>query len=117
MATYILLMKLTQKGRRKMLADTESMLASAHKIDVPDTGVMGLYAVLGEYDFVGIVSAPGNEEVAQFSLHLGVSVGVHITTLPAIPIARLGEGGAPLADSAVAPEEREATVETVLDGR
>ena len=62
MATYILLMRMTQKGRRKMLSDPESMLASAHGISVPNTGVLGLYAVLGEYDFVGIVSAPGNED-------------------------------------------------------
>ena len=117
MATYILLMRMTQKGRRKMLSDTESMLASANSIEVPDTGVLGLYAVLGEYDFVGIVSSPGNEEVAQFSLHLGVKAGVHITTLPAIPVGRLGEGGAPLAHSAVAPEETEIETELVLDGR
>ncbi len=93
MATYILLMKMTQRGRRKMIADPESMLASAHNIDVPDTGVLGLYAVLGDYDFIGIVSAPDNESVAQFSLRLGVTAGVQITTLPAIPIGRLGERG------------------------
>ncbi len=116
MATYILLMRMTQKGRRKMLSDPESMLASAHGINVPNTGVLGLYAVLGEYDFVGIVSAPGNEEVAQFSMHLGVSAGVHITTLPAIPIGRLGEGAEPLAHSAVAPEETEIETKLVVDG-
>ena len=115
MATYILLMKMTQKGRRKMIGDPESMLASAHGINIPNTGVLGLYAVLGEYDFVGIVSAPGNEAVAQFSLHLGVSAGAHITTLPAIPIGRLGESGEPLADSVAAPEETEIETETVLD--
>ncbi len=117
MATYILLMKMTQKGRRKMLADTESMLASAHAINVPDTGVLGMYAVLGEYDFVGIVSAPGNEEVAQFSLHLGVSAGVHITTLPAIPIGRLGEGGAPSDNSEVTSQEIELNGELAREGR
>ena len=117
MATYILLMKMTQKGRRKMLADTESMLASAHAISVSDTGVLGMYAVLGEYDFVGIVSAPGNEEVAQFSLHLGVSAGVHITTLPAIPIGRLGEGEAPFDDSEITSEEMELNGELAREGR
>ena len=105
MATYILLMKMTQKGRRKMLSNTDSILASAHGIDVPGTGVLGMYAVLGEYDFVGIVSAPGNEEVAQFSLHLGVSAGVHVTTLPAIPIGRLGEGGRSADDEEPTSEE------------
>ena len=116
MATYILLMRMTQKGRRKMLADPESMLASAQGIDVPGAGVLGLYAVLGEYDFVGIVSAPGNEEAAQFSMRLGVSAGVNITTLPAIPIGRLGEGGGPIAHSAVAPEEAEIETELVVGG-
>ena len=101
MATYILLMNMTETGRRKMLSNTDSMLASAHDIDIPNTDVLGLYAVLGEYDFVGIVSAPGNEEVAQFSLHLGVNAGVQITTLPAIPIGRLGEGGAPSDDDEI----------------
>lgn len=114
MATYILLMKMTQKGRRKMLSDTDSMLASAHNIDVPDTGVLGLYAVLGEYDFVGIVSAPGNEEVAQFSLHLGVSAGVRITTLPAIPIGRLAEGGSQIDVDDSALEEMDLGVEPTL---
>ena len=115
MATYILLMRMTQKGRRKMLANTDSMLASAHSIDVPDTGVLGLYGVLGEYDFVGIVSSPGNEEVAQFSMHLGVSAGVHITTLPAIPIGRLGEGSPPLDDDEVTSEEVDIEVELLRD--
>ena len=101
MATYILLMNMTETGRRKMLSNTESMLAAAHDIDVPDTDVLGLYAALGEYDFVGIVSAPGNEEAAQFSLHLGVNAGVQVTTLPAIPIGRLGESGAPDDDDEV----------------
>ena len=116
MATYILLMKMTQKGRRKMLENTDSMLASAHSIDVPETGVLGLYAVLGEYDFVGIVSAPGNEEVAQFSMHLGVSAGVQITTLPAIPVGRLGEGGPQLGDDDVASREVDIEVEMLRGG-
>ena len=115
MATYILLMKMTQRGRRQMLGDAESMLASAHSIDVPNTGILGLYAVLGEYDFVGIVSAPGNEEAAQFSLHLGVDVGVHITTLPAIPIGRLSEGGEPLDDDEIVFTEADIESEPVQD--
>ena len=48
-------------------------------------------------------------------MHLGVSAGVHITTLPAIPIGRLGEGGDPLTHIAVAPEETEIETEFVGD--
>jgi len=56
---------------------------------LPGVTVLGLYGVLGQFDFVDIVEAPDNEAVARFSLEMGVRAGVHITTLPAIPISRL----------------------------
>ena len=51
--------------------------------------MLGLYAVLGDYDFVNIVEAPDNDSVGRFSLDLGVRAGVHIITLLTIPISRL----------------------------
>jgi uncharacterized protein with GYD domain len=89
MPSYILLLTLTPAGRGTMLEDPESLMRSANAIETHDTQVLGMYGVLGEYDFVGIVEAPGNDEIARYSLELGVSAGVHVTTLPAIPVARL----------------------------
>ena len=43
--------------------------------------------------FATLVEAKSNEQVAKFSIELGVKAGVHITTLPAVPISRLEEGG------------------------
>ena len=40
------------------------------------------------YDFVAIIESSDNAGIARFSLEMGVAAGVHITTLPAIPIAR-----------------------------
>ena len=62
---------------------------------MPGVQPLGLYAVLGEFDFVTIVEAESNERMARFSLELGVRADVHITSLPAVPISRLGEEGAP----------------------
>ncbi|MCH8206660.1 MAG: GYD domain-containing protein [Chloroflexi bacterium] len=89
MARYILLMTLTPEGREKTLRDSETILSAGSSIRTPETQMIGLYGVLGDYDFVGILDAPDNAAAARFSLELGVSGGVHITTLPAIPIARL----------------------------
>ena len=89
MPTYILLLTLTPNGREKMLEVPESLLRTANAIETPDTQVLGLYGVLGDFDFVGIVEAPDNESIARYSLELGVRAGVHVATLPAIPIARL----------------------------
>ena len=89
MATYILLMTLTPEGRARMAEDPESLLRAEESVGIPGTQVLGLYGVLGEYDFVSILEASDNEAAARFSLNLGVLAGAHIATLPAIPVTRL----------------------------
>ena len=89
MATYIQLLTFTPDGRAKALEDSESVLRAQEDIGDPDVRILGLYGVLGEFDLVAVVDAPDNEAVARFSIQLGVRAGVHITTLPAVPVARL----------------------------
>jgi len=89
MGTYVLLLTLTPDGRERAAGDPQSVLAAEETVHVPGVQMMGLYGVLGEYDFVGIVEADDNETVARFSLELGVAAGVHVETMPAIPITRL----------------------------
>ncbi len=89
MATYILLLTLTPEGRERMQADPDSLLHVVETIEVPEVDTLGLYGVLGEYDFVSILTASDNESAARFSIELGVRAGVHVTTLPAIPVSRL----------------------------
>ena len=95
MGTYILLLTLTPEGRQGMLRDAESVLRASSTITTRGVQVLGLYAVLGEYDFVCILGAPSNESVARFSLELGVRADVHISTMPAIPIGRLEQRNPP----------------------
>ena len=91
MEHYILLMTLTPEGQANSLRDPENVLRAQEAVSIPGVEVLGLYGVLGEYDFVSFVEAPDNDAVARFSVELGVSAGVHITTLPAVPIALLQE--------------------------
>ena len=106
MATYILLLQLNGDGRSLALDDPESLLRAQHETAVDGVSCLGLYAVLGDYDFVGIVEAPDNDAAARFSLEFGVRAGAHIATLPAVPIGLLepphGDRDRPHAD-AVAP--------------
>jgi uncharacterized protein with GYD domain len=92
MATYILLMTLTPEGRARALNDSDYLLDIEAGIELPEIQTLGLYAVLGQYDFVTLVEAPNNEAVARFSIELGVKAGVHITTMPVIPASRLNVG-------------------------
>ena len=89
MPSYILTLTLTPQGRENLLADSESLHRVTSEVETDDTRVLGMYAVLGEYDFIGIVESPDNDGAARFSLELGVRVGAHIRTMPAIPIGRL----------------------------
>ncbi|MDP6605997.1 MAG: GYD domain-containing protein [Dehalococcoidia bacterium] len=93
MATYILLLTLEAEGRASMLDDPESLLRAEAAISVPGVQLMGLYGVLGDYDFVSLIEAPDNDTVARFTLELGAKAGAHITTLPAIPITRFAGPG------------------------
>ncbi len=93
--TYIQLLTLTPEGRERALGDHEYVLRAQQAISVPGVQMLGLYGVLGGYDFVSIVEAPSNDAVARFSFELGVRAGVHVMTLPAIPISRLWPVGEP----------------------
>jgi len=86
--TYIQLLALTPEGRVSMLQNPEVILQTQATIQVPGVIMLGLYGVLGEYDFVNILEAPDNDAVARYSLELGVRAGVRVVTMPAIPISR-----------------------------
>ena len=66
MATYFLLLRLNQDGRNLMHEDPEVILHAAHSSNLPDVQCMGLYAVLGDYDFITVLEAPDNESAARF---------------------------------------------------
>ena len=91
MATYILLLSLTPEGQKQALEDPDYLLRVENEINMPSVQTLGVYAVLGECDFVSIVEADGNDDIARFSLELGVRGGVHIKTLPVVPAGQLAE--------------------------
>ena len=89
MATYILRISTRSEGRRRILEDPNLILNTERDMNFTGAGIIGLYAVLGDIDFVAIMEADDNAAAARFALELGVKAGVRTTTLPAIPIGRL----------------------------
>ena len=108
MPTFIQLLKLLPEGREHLVHEPDSLLHAQRQIHSPDVSLLGMYAVLGSFDFVNIVEAPDNEAVARYSVHLGQAAGVDVMTMPAIPMARFVDDTAP--DS----EERRAGAEEPL---
>ena len=88
MATYFLLITLTPEGREASFEDPARLLRIERETEQPGVECLGLYGVLGHYDFISMVEADDNEAIAQFSLEYGVRAGAHVETLPAVPISR-----------------------------
>lgn len=107
MAQYILLLRLDPHGRQQTLQNPRNLIEAAEAVEVDGVDWLGLYGVLGQYDFVCIVDAPGNDAIARYSLELGVRAGATIETLPAVPIGLL-EGTKRPKVSSGAPEREPA---------
>ncbi len=87
MATFIMLSRLTDEGR-KTLKERPQRLAQVNKeIESMGGRVTAQYAVLGPYDFVNVVEAASNEVIARISVDLGARGTIEITTLPAMKVS------------------------------
>ncbi|MFQ6030311.1 MAG: GYD domain-containing protein [Dehalococcoidia bacterium] len=92
MPIYFLLGTLTEHGQRILRNNPDLVVEAVREADCEGASILGQYAVLGKYDFVMMAQAVDNEAVARISLDLGVRIGLHIETLPAIAIGLLTEG-------------------------
>ena len=94
MSLYFLLGSLTNDGQRMLHGNSNLISDRTRALNVPGAEILGQYAVLGRYDFVMMVEADDNDAVARLSLELGMRTGLHLETLPAIPIGFMGDGPA-----------------------
>jgi uncharacterized protein with GYD domain len=93
MTLYFLLGTLTEEGQKMLNTNPNLMVDVVGSYNCDGAGIMSQYAVLGKYDFVMLAEAADNEAVARLSLEIGVRAGLHIETLPALPIGVVGEKG------------------------
>ena len=91
MSLYFLLGTLSSEGQKMVHDDRELIVDATRDIEVEGAEILGQYAVLGRYDFVMMVEADDNDAVARISLEIGVKMGLHVETLPAIVIGFLSQ--------------------------
>jgi uncharacterized protein with GYD domain len=85
-ATYIMLSKLTDEGRKTLKERPERLQEVNKELETMGGRVTAQYAVLGGYDFVSVVEAPSNEVIARISVELGSRGTVEIATFPAMAV-------------------------------
>ena len=91
MPLYIMLANFTGQGRRMRQDNPDLLSDAATNAETPNSKVLSQYAVLGRHDFVIITEAEDNHAAARLSLELGVSAGLNIETLPAMPVGVLSD--------------------------
>ena len=92
MPLYFLVGTLTEQGQRMVQRNPDLPVEAVRELQADGAQVLSQYAVLGRYDFVMLVQAEDNQAVARLSLEVGVRVGMHIETLPALTVGVLSEG-------------------------
>jgi uncharacterized protein with GYD domain len=92
MSLYFLMGTLTSEGQRMLHANPRLVIEVVQEVRKRGATILAQYGVLGQFDFVMMAEADDNEAVAQLSLEIGVRAGLHVETLPAIPISILAEG-------------------------
>lgn len=89
MPTYIGLFKLTDQGSRD-IRNAPARIEEATKLYQKMGGkVIGVYMVMGEYDYITIGECPSDELQAAFALALGSQGNVKTATLKAFPATEI----------------------------
>lgn len=83
MATYVILMNLTEQGIKGIKDAPARIKESAKAIEAAGGKMLGFYLTMGQYDYVVIAEGPSDEVAMVQLLGLGMAGNVRTTTLKA----------------------------------
>lgn len=86
MAVYIMLTTLTDEGRKTVKANPERIREVNKEVEAMGVKVMAQYALMGQYDFINILEAPGNEAVVKVAVELSSRGTLQTNTLAAMTL-------------------------------
>lgn len=89
MSVYLMLTTLTDKGRETIQEDPERLREINKEVEHMGVKILDQYALLGQYDFVNILEAPGNEAMARLAIRLSAKGTFQTLTLAAITVESL----------------------------
>ncbi|MDH7594394.1 MAG: GYD domain-containing protein [Methanomicrobiales archaeon] len=84
MGTYVMLMRLTDKGIAEIKSAPKRIEEGIAAFEAMGGKILGFYTMLGEYDYLAIGDLPDDETALSFALALSSKGFVRTTTLKAI---------------------------------
>ena len=86
MAVYVMLTTLTDEGRKTVKENPARIKEVNKEVEAMGVKILAQYVLLGQYDFVNIFEAPGNEAVVKVAVELGARGTLQTTTLAAMTL-------------------------------
>lgn len=86
MAYYVMLTKLTEDGRKSVRRNPNRIKEVNQEVEEMNAKVISQYALLGLYDFVTVLEAPDNWNMARVAMDLGSRGTVETLTMPALDV-------------------------------
>jgi uncharacterized protein with GYD domain len=89
MATYVMMMKLTDHGAKTIKEAPSRVDAAQKNLEKMGGKLVGFYLTTGEYDYLAIGEAPNDQVLLTFLLGLGSLGTVRTTTVKAFSLEEL----------------------------
>lgn len=86
MATYVMLAKLTEKGRENIKSIAETRQKNLDKLQQRGIKPMMDFALMGQYDFLYVVEAPDDRTIFEQAIKDSTSGVLEFITMPAMPL-------------------------------
>ncbi len=84
MPLYLMLSKLTDRGRATVKEHPERINEVNEEVTERGSRVIAQYALLGEYDFATVIEAPDNWNMHRLAIDLGARGSIVTHTMPAL---------------------------------
>jgi uncharacterized protein with GYD domain len=91
MNTYITLMKLTDQGAKDLKGAPKRIEDGLKMFEKMGGKLIGFYATMGEYDYIGVGEAPSDEVATAYNIVLSTLGSVRTTTIKAFTIKEFGD--------------------------
>ncbi|MBI2165442.1 MAG: GYD domain-containing protein [Chloroflexi bacterium] len=86
MADYLMLSKLTEKGRKSIRERPDRIKEVNKEVEALGVNIVSQYALLGPYDFATIIRAGDNWEMNRIAIELGARGTMETLTMPALEV-------------------------------
>ena len=89
MSTYLMLTTLTDEGRKTIRDNPERIREVDKEVELMGVKIVSQYALLGPYDFINVIEAPGDAIAAKLAINLSARGTMQAMTMPAMPVEDL----------------------------